>query len=128
MITAKKQKKPQTIDQYLTSTPKEKRIKLQKLRELIHRHQMDLSETIKYGVPAFVFQTKVIAGFASTKTGFSYYPFSGRTLGLLKNELKKYSQTKSSLHFSCEDKISSSLIRKLITQRKKEILSSQKLK
>ena len=68
-------------------------------------------------MPAFRLDGKVIAGFAATSTGCSYYPFSGTTLKTLAGELESYSQTKGSLHFGPERPLPTSLVRKLLEAR-----------
>jgi len=63
----------------------------------------------------------VVAGFCATSKGCSYFPFSGSTLKSLARDLKPYDQTKSSLHFSVDKPLSSTLGRKLIKTRLKEM-------
>ena len=62
----------------------------------------------------------IVAGFCATSRGCSYFPFSGSTLKTLARELRRYEQTKSSLHFSPDEPLSAILVRKLINARIKE--------
>jgi hypothetical protein len=59
----------------------------------------------------------VVAGFAATTRGCSYFPFSGRTLSTLADDLQAYGGTKSALHFDPRKPLPVSLVRKLIKAR-----------
>jgi len=92
-------RKPTTIDEYLAGVKGEKRAALDKLRKTIRSIVPKAEECISYGIPAFRLDGRIVAGFAATKKGCSYFPFSGSTLKTLAKELEDYEQTKSSLHF-----------------------------
>jgi len=109
--------KAPTIDDYLAGVEREKRAVLQKLRQTILSILPDAEECISYAMPAFRFDGRVVAGFAATKSGCSYFPFSGRTLGTLASELAKYDQTKSALHFDPAKGLPATLVRKLLRTR-----------
>jgi uncharacterized protein YdhG (YjbR/CyaY superfamily) len=72
-------------------------------------------------MPAFRFEGRVIAGFAVTSTGCSYYPFSGRTLVTLAADVADYNHTKGALHFGAEKPLPASLVRKLLKARIAEV-------
>jgi uncharacterized protein YdhG (YjbR/CyaY superfamily) len=74
-------------------------------------------EVISYRLPAFRADGEVIAGFSATAKGCSYYPFSGRTLTTLAEDLRGYSQTKGALHFAPDKPLPKTLVRKLIKAR-----------
>jgi uncharacterized protein YdhG (YjbR/CyaY superfamily) len=105
------------IDEYLATVSPSSRTLLQKLRNTIHAVVPEAEECIRYRMPAFRFDGKVIAGFAATSTGCSYYPFSGTTLKTLAGEIEGYSQTKSTLHFGPDRPLPTSLVRKLLEAR-----------
>jgi hypothetical protein len=48
-------------------------------------------------------------------------PFSGSVLGVLGDELREYTMTKSALHFPVDRPLPKTLVRKLITIRLEEI-------
>jgi uncharacterized protein YdhG (YjbR/CyaY superfamily) len=110
-----------SIDEYLSSIPGEKRAALNTLRKTIRSTVPKAEECISYGIPAFRLDGIVIAGFAATGKGCSYYPFSGSTLGALADELAHYSRTKSALHFDPAKPLPVALVRKLIMARIAEI-------
>ena len=76
-----------------------------------------MEECISYRIPAFRFKGRIVAGFAATAKGCSYFPFSGSTLRTLAEELENFEQTKSSLHFDPAKPFSLALVRKLIKAR-----------
>ncbi|HEY8209413.1 MAG TPA: DUF1801 domain-containing protein [Myxococcaceae bacterium] len=110
-------RKPTTIDEFLAGVTGERRTALDALRRTIRSAVPKAEECISYGIAAFRLDGEVIAGFAPTKKGCSYFPFSGTTLGTLEKELGEYSQTKSALHFDPEEGLPASLVRKLLRAR-----------
>jgi len=110
-------RKPTTIDEYLAAVKGEKRAALDKLRKTIRGIVPKAEECISYGIPAFSLDGNIVAGFAATKKGCSYFPFSGSTLGSLAEEVEDYEQTKSSLHFDPAAPLPATLVRKLIKAR-----------
>jgi uncharacterized protein YdhG (YjbR/CyaY superfamily) len=112
------------IDAYLASLDPVRRAALSKLRRTLRSILPAAEECMSYGLPAFRLGEGVVAGFAATKTGCSYYPFSGLTLGALADELSGYRQTKSALHFQPDRPLSTTLVRKLIETRMAEAKGS----
>jgi uncharacterized protein YdhG (YjbR/CyaY superfamily) len=110
-------KKPTTIDEYLAGVTGERLAALDKLRKTIRSIVPKAEECISYGIPAFRLDGRVVAGFAATNKGCSYFPFSGSTLRALASELKGYGGTKSSLHFDPAKPLPTTLVRKLIKAR-----------
>ncbi len=117
--------KPKTIDEYLAAVSPEQRAPLAQLRRAIQRVLPKAEECISYGMPAFRVPGGIVGGFAATKEGYSYYPFSGQTLSTLADEVSGYSGTKSALHFSAHRPLPASLLRKLLATRLAEIEASR---
>jgi len=109
--------RPKTIDEYLAPLSGEKLAALSKLRNTIRSIVPKAEECVSYGIPAFRLDGVVVAGFCATAKGCSYFPFSGSTLGALADDLRAYSQTKSSLHFRPDKPLPAALVRKLIKAR-----------
>jgi uncharacterized protein YdhG (YjbR/CyaY superfamily) len=110
-------KKPATIDGYLSRVKGERRAMLEALRGTIHSLAPGAEECISYGIPAFRLDGRIVAGFAVTANGGSYYPFSGRTLGTLADDLEGREGTKSAVHFSPDRPLPKTLVRKLLKTR-----------
>jgi uncharacterized protein YdhG (YjbR/CyaY superfamily) len=108
---------PTTIDAYLAKVKGPKRVALDHLRKTICAVVPKADECISYRMPAFRLDGRIVAGFAATAKGCSYFPFSGSTLRTLADELADYEQTKSSLHFDPTAPLPRRLVRKLIKAR-----------
>jgi uncharacterized protein YdhG (YjbR/CyaY superfamily) len=113
--------KPKTIDEYLAGVPADRRRALSALRAMIHAALPGVEECISYAMPAFRHEGRVVAGFLSTSTGCSYFPFSGTTLATLAGDLGAYSQTKSPLHFEPARPLSKTVVKKLLKARIAEL-------
>jgi uncharacterized protein YdhG (YjbR/CyaY superfamily) len=120
--------KPKTIDAYLATLAPDRRAPLEALRRTIHRALPRAEECISYAMPAFRVAGGIVAGFAATKTGASYYPFSGRTLSALAADLTAYPRTRSALHFSVRQPLASALVRQLLDARMAEIKAAARVK
>src|SRR6478609_11222669 len=107
-----------SIDDYLAKVKGPKRAALDELRQLLRTLLPQAEECISYGLPAFRVDGEVVAGFAATAKGCSYYPFSGSTLKTLASELSGYSQTAGALHFTPEQTLPRALVRKLLKARR----------
>ena len=110
-------RKPTTIDDYLATVNEERRTALESLRATIRSIIPEAEECISYSIPAFRLHGVVVAGFSARAKGCSYFPFSGSTLKTLTRHLGGYEQTKSSLHFSPDRPLPTTLVRKLIKAR-----------
>jgi uncharacterized protein YdhG (YjbR/CyaY superfamily) len=115
--------KTKTCDDYLATLDPPVRAALTKLRRSIMAHIPDATECWSYGMPAFRLHGQVVAGFHATKSGCSYYPFSGSTLAALADELADYSHTKSALHFTPAASLPDTLVHKLLDARIAEVLA-----
>jgi len=109
--------KPKSIDDYLAKVTGKKRAALDELRKTLRALLPKAEECISYGLPAFRLDGKVVAGFAATAKGCSYYPFSGSTLVTMADELEGYSMTSGSLHFDPAKPLPRALVRKLLKTR-----------
>ncbi len=109
------------IEDYLRRLDEPNRGTLEALRGAILEIVPEAEQGISYRVPAFRVHGQVIAGFASFKHHLSYLPFSGSVLGPLKDELRGYQMTKSSLHFPIDRPLPKALVKKLIAVRLDEI-------
>jgi len=113
--------KPKSIDEYLAKVSGEQRAALDQLRKLLRTLLPKAEECISYGLPAFRLDGDVVAGFAATAKGCSYYPFSGSTLATLAGELDGYVTTAGALHFAPKKPLPRALVRKLLRTRMAEI-------
>jgi uncharacterized protein YdhG (YjbR/CyaY superfamily) len=80
-------------------------------------------QVIKYGIPTFLIEGVPVLGFDGYKNHNSIFPYSGSFNTRLKEELKKYEQTKGSIHFEVDKSIPKPLIKKILDERIKQINS-----
>ncbi len=113
--------RPTPIDDYLRTVPDDRRRALEDLRAKIRATVPEAEECISYRLPAFRVHGAVVAGFHATKTGCSYFPFSGSTLATVARFVRGYDQTKSALHFPADKPLPITLVRRLIRARMAEI-------
>lgn len=109
------------VDDYLAGLDEPKRSTLQHVRQSIRQVIPDAEECISYGMPAFRYQGKTVAGFAAFKNHLSYLPHSGSVLPALADDLVGYEQTTGSLHFAVDEPLPSALVAKLVTTRLKQL-------
>lgn len=109
------------VDDYLAGLDEPKRSTLQHVRQSIRQVIPDAEECISYGMPAFRYQGKTVAGFAAFKNHLSYLPHSGSVLPALADDLVGYEQTTGSLHFAVDQPLPSALVDKLVTTRLKQL-------
>ncbi len=60
------------VDEYLAGLPEWQADALSKFRELIHELSDEISEEIKWGVPAFIYKSKVLFTMAAFKSHVKY--------------------------------------------------------
>ncbi|MEY3387426.1 MAG: hypothetical protein RI944_199 [Actinomycetota bacterium] len=113
------------IDKYLKNLPEPQKSTLIKLRKTIKKIEPKAKEVISYNIPAFKIDEGIICGFFSAKKHCSYFPFSGKVLPELKEELKDFDQSTGTLRFAVDKPLSEKLVRKLISVRKKQLKLKQ---
>jgi len=101
-------------------TPEQRKI-LVDLRDYIESRLPTSELVIKYGIPTFLIEGVPVIGFDGFKNHNSIFPYSGSFNARLKEELKKYKQTKGSIHFELEKSVSKPLVRKILDERIKQI-------
>ena len=100
--------------------PGQRRI-LNDLREYVDSRLPSSEQVIKYGIPTFLIEGVPVLGFDGYKNHNSIFPYSGSFNARLKEELKKYEQTKGSIHFETEKSIPKPLIKKIIDEKIQQI-------
>jgi len=106
------------IDEYLSTISKDVRIKLQQIRETIHKAAPKAEEVISYNIPAFK-QNNVLVYFAAFKDHIGFFPTS-KPIVVFKKEFSKCKTSKGTIQFPQNEPIPYSLIRKITKFRVKE--------
>ncbi len=113
------------IDEYLSTISKDVRIKLQQIRETIHKAAPKGEEVISYNIPAFK-QNNVLVYFAAFKDHIGFFPTS-KPIVVFKKELSKYKTSKGTIQFPLDEPIPYSLIKKITKFRVKEDLEKRSM-
>lgn len=109
------------VDAILAAAPKEHRAALEKIRETVQAVVPDAVEAISYGLPAFKYKNKPLAGYASYKDHCSYFPMSGNVTAKFEKELKGFQASKGGIHFQPDHPLPATLLKKLLRARIKDI-------
>jgi uncharacterized protein YdhG (YjbR/CyaY superfamily) len=99
----------------------DKRAILEKVRKSIRAAAPNATEGLSYGMPAFFFQGKPIAGYKASANHCSYHPMSGAVVEVLQDELRGCATSKGTIRFPIGKPLPATLIRKLIMARLAEI-------
>ena len=113
------------IDRHLKKFSGEQLETLQHLRETILSIVPQAKETISYGMPAFEIDGKVVAGFEGFKKHCSYFPHSGSVIEELESFPEWCEVSKGTLKFPIGKKLHKTLVRKLISVRRRQIIEKQ---
>jgi len=114
------------IDKHLRKFSKEQRETLHQLRETILSIIPHAKETLSYGMPAFEIGGKIVAGFDGFKNHCSYFPHSGSVLEEIDSFPAWCEVSKGTLKFPIGRKLPKSLVRKMISIRKRQLAEANK--
>ena len=106
------------IDTYIARFPEETQKLLRSLRDIIRKEAPDAEETIKYGIPTFVYHGNLVH-FAGYKHHIGFYP-TPSAIEAFKADLAPYKQAKGSVQFPLDKPLPLSLIAQIVRFRVKE--------
>ncbi|HBZ00766.1 MAG TPA: hypothetical protein DEO84_05525 [candidate division Zixibacteria bacterium] len=115
----KKGAPPKDVDAYLASVPPDMRAVLQKLRNTIKSAAPQAEEVISYQMPAYKYKG-VLVYFAAFKNHCSLFPASKSILKIFENELKRFEASGATIHFTVEQPLPATLVRKIVKARIKQ--------
>jgi uncharacterized protein YdhG (YjbR/CyaY superfamily) len=105
-----------TIDEYLKPLSGEKRAALEKLRKAIHAAAPGAEECIRYQIPGFRLDGKLLVSFGASKSHCSFYP-GAHPVETHKKELERYDTSKGTIRFPADHPMPVALVRKLVKTR-----------
>jgi len=117
-------KKFQTVDEYLSASPKEARDILAGLRKTIRQAAPQAEEVISYNMPAFKWNGMLV-WYAAHKDHIGFYPRAS-AISAFKRELAGYKTSKGAIQFPIEKAIPTNLVKEIVKFRLKENKESQK--
>jgi len=105
-----------TIDEYLDGVPEPARSTLNKIRAAIRSAAPpEATEAISYGMPVFKYKGSLI-WFAAFANHCSLFP-TAAVIDAFKNELKGFSTSKGTIHFTTDKPLPAALVKKLVKAR-----------
>ena len=105
-----------TVDEYLAGVPEPARSTLNKIRAAIKSAApAEATEAISYGMPAFKYKGPLI-WFAAFSDHCSLFP-TASVIEAFKNELKGFSTSKGTIHFTTDKPLPATLVKKLVKAR-----------
>ena len=122
MDTSKKQFK--TIDEYISTFPKDVRNILHTLRQTIKKTTPEAGEKISYQIPTFTLHGNLVH-FTAFKNHIGFYPRSS-PIEEFKKELSPYETAKGTIRFPMDKPLPLQLIRKIVKYRMKENLERKR--
>lgn len=109
------------IDDYLKKIEPSKRKELQRIRVLAKEIVPDAEEMISYNMPTLKFAGKAFLGFDAHADHIGIYPYSGKVIPQLKDELSKFAVSKGAIRIPLDRPISKRLLKLIVTCRLKMI-------
>lgn len=112
------------VTAHLRKIDPDRRKHFEKLRSDLAALLPQSEQVIKYGIPTFAIQGIPVLGFDAYKNHNSIFPYSGSFSDRLESDLAKYVKTKGSIHFDPDKPFPSALIKKIVTEKIKQINES----
>ena len=94
-------RKPKTIGEYLAALSEDKRVALEKLRQIIRTAAPKAEECISYQVPAFR-QNGLLVGFGATAKHCAFYLMSASMVAAHEDVLHAYDTSKGTIRFPAD--------------------------
>jgi uncharacterized protein YdhG (YjbR/CyaY superfamily) len=101
--------------------PKDMRVALQKLRNIIKAAAPETTEVISYRIPIFTYEGHPLVGFSATENHCSFYVMSSSMIPKLARardgEFKGYDVSGATIHFTPDKPLPAALVMKLVKER-----------
>jgi uncharacterized protein YdhG (YjbR/CyaY superfamily) len=117
--TGKEGVKPETVNKYIAAAPEEVQATLEELRNAIKVAAPNAEEVISYQIPTYKYHGSLVH-FAVFKNHCSFIVVNKSILETFKSELKGYSTTGATIHFTADHPLPDSLVKKIVKKRIKE--------
>jgi len=107
-----------TIDEYISTFPKDIQKILEQVRQTIKKAAPDANEAINYQIPTFKLNGNLVH-FAAFKNHIGFYPGS-KAIEIFQKDLKSYKSSKGAVQFPIDRPMPLSIIKKIVNHRVKE--------
>jgi len=111
--------KIETVDDYIAIQSIDKREMLEQIRSVIQSVVPKAEEGISYMLPTYKHNGHLV-GFGVNKKGCSFYCMNPKMAELLPEEFKKLKYAASTIHFTLDEKLPITTLKKIIRFRVKE--------
>ncbi|MEO5599765.1 MAG: DUF1801 domain-containing protein [Cyclobacteriaceae bacterium] len=118
--------KPENIEEYIATFPKEVQSILQEVRTAIGKAAPEADETINYQMPTFKLHGNLVH-FAGYKNHVGFYP-APSGIEAFKKQLSVYKGAKGSVQFPLDQPMPLELISKIVKFRVKETMEKESSK
>lgn len=108
-----------TVDAYIADAPEDVQDQLQQMRSIIKETAPEAEEKISYGIPLYIYHGHLV-GFGAFKKHLGFFVTNSGVREKFKDELKEYSQEKTTIHFPYDKPLPVGLIKKIIKLRIQE--------
>ncbi len=104
------------VNTYLSSVPQELRTVLEKLRQAIKAAAPKAEEVISYQIPTYKYHGPLVH-FVARKNYCSFIVVSKSILEIFKSEPEDYDTSGTTIHFSAENPLPATLVKKIVKAR-----------
>ncbi len=111
--------KPTTIDEYISSAPKEAQKMLRELRAILKKAAPKATEAIKWGAPVFE-EGRILFAFTAHRSHINFMP-THSSLAPFKKELAAFTTGKDTIQLPYDKPLPAALIRKIAVYRAKDV-------
>jgi uncharacterized protein YdhG (YjbR/CyaY superfamily) len=115
-----------SVDGYIADAPEAFRAALSDLRGTIARAAPGATEAISYQMPAFKYKGRVLVYYAAFRKHCSFFPGSVAIADAFADELASFRVSKGTIHFTPDEPLPKSLVRKIVKAKMKEIDAKQR--
>jgi len=119
-----REKRFETIDEYIAAFPRNVQDILEELRRVIRESAPESEETISYGIPTFDFNGRHLVHFAAYRNHVGFYPTSSG-IAHFKKELSRYELSRGTVRFPINEPIPFDLVKKIVKYRVEENLKKR---
>ncbi len=126
-VSTKKRAPAKDVDAYLASAPKELRAALESLRAAIKAAAPKAEELISYQIPTYKYHGPLVH-FVARESYCSFIAVSKEVLGKFKDELESFDTSGTTIHFTVENPLPATLVKKIVKARVAENEAQAKLK
>lgn len=119
-------KKAATIDEYISSQPKNVKLILQKIRQTVKEAAPEAQELVSYGMPAFKLNKRILLYFSAWEKHIGLYAMPSAN-ATFKKELSSYKQGRGSVQFPFDRPVPYGLVKRIVKFRAKENMAKSRV-